>query len=50
MSPVDFGKLNARPMSEVSGVLAGIRAGLLSYAQAQRTGVSSATADEEMFI
>lgn len=39
-----------KPMAEVSGVLAGIKAGVAAYAQGQRPNVSRATQDEEMFI
>ena len=39
-----------KPMAEVSGVLAGIRAGVSTYAQSQRPNVSRVTQDEEMFI
>ena len=39
-----------KPMTEVSGVLAGIRAGVATYAQSQRPNVSRVTQDEEMFI
>jgi methyl-accepting chemotaxis protein len=39
-----------RPVSEVSGVLAGIRAGLSAYAQGRRPSVARVTQDEEMFI
>ena len=39
-----------KPVSEVSGVLAGIRAGVAAFAQGQRPSVARATQDEEMFI
>jgi len=39
-----------KPVSEVSGVLAGIRAGVSAFAQGQRPNVARATQDEEMFI
>ena len=39
-----------KPVNEVSGVLAGIRAGMAAYAQGQRPNVARATQDEEMFI
>ena len=39
-----------KPMSEVSGVLAGIKAGVSTYAQGRRPNVARATQDEEMFI
>ncbi len=40
----------SRPINEVSGVLAGIRAGVAAFAQGQRPNVARATQDEEMFI
>lgn len=39
-----------KPVSEVSGVLAGIRAGVSAFAQGHRPSVARATQDEEMFI
>jgi hypothetical protein len=39
-----------KPMTEVSGVLAGIRAGVSTFAQGRRPDVTRATQDEEMFI
>jgi len=39
-----------KPVSEVSGVVAGIRAGVSAYAQGRRPNVARATQDEEMFI
>jgi len=39
-----------KPMSEVSGVVAGIRAGVSAYAQGRRPDVARVTQDEEMFI
>jgi len=39
-----------KPVSEVSGVLAGIRAGVSTYKQGRRPSVARATQDEEMFI
>jgi tetrahydromethanopterin S-methyltransferase subunit F len=39
-----------KPVTEVSGVLAGIRAGVSAYAQGRRPNVARATQDEEMFI
>lgn len=39
-----------KPASEVSGVIAGIRAGVAAYANGRRPNVSRATQDEEMFI
>jgi hypothetical protein len=39
-----------KPMNEVSGVLAGIKAGVAAYAQGRRPDVARATQDEEMFI
>ena len=39
-----------KPVNEVNGVIAGIRAGVASYAQGRRPNVSRATQDEEMFI
>jgi hypothetical protein len=39
-----------KPATEVSGVLAGIRAGVSAYAHGMRPNVSRATQDEEMFI
>jgi methyl-accepting chemotaxis protein len=39
-----------KPVNEVSGVFAGIRAGVSAYAQGQRPDVARATQDEEMFI
>ena len=39
-----------KPMAEVSGVLAGIKAGVAAYAQGRRPDVTRATQDEEMFI
>jgi len=39
-----------KPMNEVSGVLAGIRAGVSTYKQGRRPSVARATQDEEMFI
>jgi len=39
-----------KPVHEVNGVIAGIRAGVATYAQGRRPNVSRATQDEEMFI
>ena len=39
-----------KPVSEFSGVLAGIRAGMAAFAQGQRPSVARVTQDEEMFI
>jgi len=39
-----------KPVSEVSGVLAGIKAGVSTYANGRRPNVSRVTQDEEMFI
>ena len=39
-----------KPAAEVSGVLAGIRAGVAAYATGRRPNVSRVTQDEEMFI
>lgn len=39
-----------KPITEVSGVLAGIRAGVSAYAQGRRPDVARVTQDEEMFI
>lgn len=39
-----------KPVNEVSGVLAGIRAGVTAYAHGRRPSVARATQDEEMFI
>jgi methyl-accepting chemotaxis protein len=39
-----------KPMAEVSGVLAGIRAGVATYKQGHRPDVTRVTQDEEMFI
>jgi methyl-accepting chemotaxis protein len=39
-----------KPATEVSGVIAGIRAGVAAYANGRRPNVSRATQDEEMFI
>lgn len=39
-----------KPVTEVSGVLAGIRAGVSAYTQGRRPDVTRATQDEEMFI
>ncbi|HVW10908.1 MAG TPA: hypothetical protein VHC90_20115 [Bryobacteraceae bacterium] len=39
-----------KPAAEVSGMLAGIRAGVSAYAHGMRPNVSRATQDEEMFI
>jgi hypothetical protein len=39
-----------KPMSEVSGVLAGIKAGVSTYAHGRRPSVARVTQDEEMFI
>jgi hypothetical protein len=39
-----------KPVSEVAGVLAGIRAGVASLANGHRPNVARATQDEEMFI
>lgn len=39
-----------KPVSEVSGILAGIRAGMSAFGQGQRPTVARATQDEEMFI
>jgi hypothetical protein len=39
-----------RPVAEVSGVLAGIKAGVSAFAQGQRPSVARVTQDEEMFI
>ena len=39
-----------KPATEVSGVIAGIKAGVAAYASGQRPNVSRATQDEEMFI
>lgn len=39
-----------KPVHEVSGVLAGIRAGVSAYTRGRRPNVSRATQDEEMFI
>jgi len=39
-----------KPVTEVSGVIAGIKAGVATYAQNRRPNVSRATQDEEMFI
>jgi methyl-accepting chemotaxis protein len=39
-----------KPVSEVSGVFAGIRAGVSTYAQGRRPDVTRVTLDEEMFI
>jgi hypothetical protein len=37
-------------MNEVSGVLAGLKAGVAAYAQGRRPDVTRVTQDEEMFI
>ncbi len=39
-----------KPVNEVSGVLAGIRAGVSTFKQGRRPSVARATQDEEMFI
>jgi methyl-accepting chemotaxis protein len=39
-----------KPVTEVSGVLAGIRAGLAAFTNGHRPNVARATQDEEMFI
>lgn len=39
-----------KPVSEVAGVLAGIRAGVSAFTNGHRPNVSRATQDEEMFI
>jgi len=39
-----------KPVIEVNGVIAGIKAGVSTYAQGRRPNVSRATQDEEMFI
>lgn len=39
-----------KPVNEMSGVLAGIRAGVSTFAQGSRPNVARATQDEEMFI
>jgi len=39
-----------KPMAEVSGVLAGIRAGVATYKQGHHPDVTRVTQDEEMFI
>ncbi|HVV45059.1 MAG TPA: hypothetical protein VHC72_07625 [Bryobacteraceae bacterium] len=39
-----------KPAAEMSGVIAGIRAGVSAYAHGMRPNVSRATQDEEMFI
>jgi methyl-accepting chemotaxis protein len=39
-----------KPVREASGVIAGVRAAVSSYAQGRRTGVGRITQDEEMFI
>jgi methyl-accepting chemotaxis protein len=39
-----------KPVSEVAGVLAGIRAGVAVFANGHRPNVARATQDEEMFI
>lgn len=40
----------AKPMREMSGVAAGIKAGFTAFAQAQKSGVDRIAQDEEMFI
>jgi methyl-accepting chemotaxis protein len=40
----------SKPINEVSGMLAGIRAGVSAYGRGQRPNVARATQDEEMFI
>ena len=39
-----------KPVSEVAGVLAGIRAGVSAFSNGHRPNVARATQDEEMFI
>jgi methyl-accepting chemotaxis protein len=39
-----------KPVREASGVLAGLKAAVSTYAQGQRPGVERITQDEEMFI
>lgn len=39
-----------KPATEVSGVIAGIKAGVATYANGRRPNVSRVTQDEEMFI
>ena len=39
-----------KPVREASGVLAGVKAAVSSYAQGKRSGVNHVTQDEEMFI
>lgn len=39
-----------RPLREMSGIAAGVRAALGSFARGQRPSVDRATSDEEMFI
>lgn len=39
-----------KPMREASGVLAGVKAAVSTYAQGRRTGVERIAQDEEMFI
>ena len=39
-----------KPVNEVSGVLAGIRAGVAAFTNGHRPNVARATQDEEMFI
>lgn len=39
-----------KPVTEMSGVLAGIKAGVAAYAQGSRPSVARVTQDEEMFI
>jgi methyl-accepting chemotaxis protein len=39
-----------KPVNEVSGVLAGIRAGVATYKNGRRPSVARVTQDEEMFI
>ena len=39
-----------RPIKEVSGIVAGLKAALAVFAQGQRSSVDQATQDEEMFI
>ena len=39
-----------RPIKEVTGIVAGLKAALAVFAQGQRSSVDQATQDEEMFI
>jgi uncharacterized protein YoxC len=39
-----------RPVKEVNGIVAGVKAAVASYAQGRRPSVEHATQDEEMFI